>query len=413
MDSVQNYGALAPREEPLPRPDDEVPVHRFASERYRSRPIRQESAEVARAFGDTDPSAKWANDFVSRELSRRGIEPDIEAAASRNATAARLFAASDAAEPAMADEPRRRRGASAIRFAQQGSGLAGDYVEPDKFPDAAELVELSPARPKRRARKSQPDDLNEEGSDAMGPEPYRPPFDWAAHSRLIGNVAIFGFIFLFVASASGLSYYKFFQKAGAGQIASTAKDSGAGIQSSSKVTSSRTDDEMLKLAQQYVTRGRFDDAISMLSKASAQEQAGEIKEKTQALLVKAYDAKGTQYLKDSKLADAAAAYEKAANLQPESADIALRLGNAYYYCGMMLDQSKSEQYFEKSLASLNKTLELDRNNLQAYERMATVYEGLRQNAQARAAWNKVIQIAPTSAAAQTAGERIKTLSMAN
>ena len=106
-------------------------------------------------------------------------------------------------------------------------------------------------------------------------------------------------------------------------------------------------------------------------------------------------------------------YRKAAELKSDSANAKLLLGNALYFCALAYERNSKEakRFLSDSLQAINESLELDRGNLQAYERLASVYEAMQQNAQARAALDKIIQLAPASPAASRAQDQIRALSM--
>jgi tetratricopeptide (TPR) repeat protein len=266
----------------------------------------------------------------------------------------------------------------------------------------------APAQPARRSRKSLPPE-DEEPAD----EPL-----FVTH-RLAAQAIAYLLILSFFGVSSGVSYVKFFRpeqlsmaeqpsKAEKQALAKVDKATGAKTGTSK---SSKTDEEVLRLGGEYIERGRIDDAIAMLE--GALRSAGSVQQgKITELLASAYDTKGTKLLESNDLEKSAEFYQKARDLKPTRADYSVHLGNAYWYCGTLLAQNKSAGYLQKAADALTRAIELDRKNVLAYQRLATVYESLKQNKQAREAWVKIREIAPQSSEAELAQERLKTLSMA-
>ncbi|MCX7018046.1 MAG: tetratricopeptide repeat protein [bacterium] len=259
----------------------------------------------------------------------------------------------------------------------------------------------------------------DEGEDDFEEAPMRQEsmFDRADPSmrtRWITYAAIYGFIIMFISTASAYSYYVFF-RAPSGEQKSWLAQAADSFQKTinRNAPASKTEEEMLNLAKSYLDEGRHDDGIKLLGNAAKNSKTPGMRERVNEQLALIYNAKGTSLLTNSKVVESLAFYEKAAEIKPNRADFALLLGNAYYYCASQPNMPQSRAYYEKARDAISRSLELDRNNVKAYQRLATVYEGLNQSKQARAMYDQIIKIAPSSTEAQEAERRIKTLSMAN
>ena len=112
----------------------------------------------------------------------------------------------------------------------------------------------------------------------------------------------------------------------------------------------------------------------------------------------------------SKIADAADNYRKAVECAPGKPEFRLRLSNALYHQATAGRSGSDADKLREALGEATKCLDLDRSNLAAYEMQGTLYEALKQNTQAVATWNRVIKVAPESATAQLARQRLKALS---
>jgi tetratricopeptide (TPR) repeat protein len=172
------------------------------------------------------------------------------------------------------------------------------------------------------------------------------------------------------------------------------------------------DEGVLRLADDYLARGRVDDAIDLLSSRLRSGKRTGPNNRHATILAKAHNAKGTQLLERNRLVESVDQYQKAVELDPRNALYVLHLGNAYFYCATMLEIKSSPKYYTKAIECLNRTIELDRKNVQAYQLLATIYEGLEKTSQARAALIRIREIAPSSHEARQAEQRLKTLSMA-
>lgn len=230
-------------------------------------------------------------------------------------------------------------------------------------------------------------------------------------SRMIAQAVAYGMMIGFLGLSSGFSYYKFYHVPSPPKptVVAVPKETAKASKSES---SSRTQDEIIRLARDYISRDRLNDAIALLEPAAKPGSPVQQRDQVIGLLASAYDARGTKLLETNQMEESISFYKKAQELMPTKADYAVHLGNAYFYCGTLLGGDKAQKYLEDAAAVLTRAIELDGNNVLAYQRLATVYESLKRTPQARAAWIKIREIAPKSSEAEIAEQRLQTLTMA-
>lgn len=165
---------------------------------------------------------------------------------------------------------------------------------------------------------------------------------------------------------------------------------------------------MVARARKYLDEKRYDDAIVVLTQSGAGGSSKSSMEERQVLAL-AHDKKASMLLENDRLDEAVEHYRKAVALNPGDGGLHLRLGNALYYCGVLSQDKDSQKHLRDALSELTASLEIDRNNVHAYERLATVYEALRDNEQARTAWGQVLKLAPPGETADLAKGRISQL----
>lgn len=233
-------------------------------------------------------------------------------------------------------------------------------------------------------------------------------------SGVQAHVALYSIMFLFLSIASGFTYGKFFRAEQiSGRVADANGPAVGNSENAAKLDLSQTEQEIVRLATDYLDSSKYKEAIALLTRAI---EDGEDGSKSKALvghLASAYDRMGTNLLEKNQLEESLEYYKKAVDLDPSRSDFALHLGNAYWYCGTLLEKQNSQSYLQKARDVLSETIKMDQNNISAYQRLATVYESLHQTAQAKQAYGEIIKIAPSSTEAEMAGERLKMLSMAN
>ena len=239
----------------------------------------------------------------------------------------------------------------------------------------------------------------------------------------VAYAGVFSFIFLFVLVSSSLSYVKFFRQPGAAGAAKASTALPAAMQAAQL---SSQDEGIIRLAEDYIKRERYDSAIELLAPKAGSDKGKPIHEPARILLASALFKKGAVMLRNTqenggkvtaaseqkKLLASVDNYRKAAELVPDNAEYQLHLGNALFYCGTRLDDERTHSNLEDALSSINKAIELDRSDVRSYETLAWIYESLDKTAQARAAWTKFREMAPTKDDAQKASERLQNLSMA-
>lgn len=243
---------------------------------------------------------------------------------------------------------------------------------------------------------------------------------WNPSPQFVAQLLAYSCILLFILTASGFSYAKFFygNKSGTNEI--------AGKQPSDNPvrTSSQAVEETIKTAASYAENQRYDDAVAVLSEALQGCDSIKIQTRLRAELASVYDTRGTALLtsydaknacdqENDKIFQSIESYKKAAEMAPKNAKYSLHLGNAYYYGGECLGNTRAGEFYEKALGALNKSLQLDRDSIAALHRMATVCEKLEKNTDACAAWTRIVKMAPpTSNEAEDAQKHLRTLSMA-
>ncbi|MCX7718098.1 MAG: hypothetical protein N2111_06810 [Candidatus Sumerlaeaceae bacterium] len=231
--------------------------------------------------------------------------------------------------------------------------------------------------------------------------------------RYFASIFVYSFIALFVAAAGAVSHFRLIRGHAADRVSAQGSAQAAPNDGQPRRSSKGTEQEILRLAEDYLRSKRFDDAITLLAPSGNLGIEATLSPPARQTLARAYEGKATELLQKNLVEASVPYYRKAAELNPESANAKLLLGNALYFCGLAYDRNSKEakRFFADSLQAVNESLELDRGNLQAYERLASVYEALQQNAQARAALDKIVQIAPASPAASRAQDQIRALSM--
>jgi tetratricopeptide (TPR) repeat protein len=268
-------------------------------------------------------------------------------------------------------------------------------------------------KPRRKRTAEISNNLPDENSGVGGSMLLANLSEYLLSRGAAAHYGIYAAIVLWIMLSSSFSYMKFFRAPGLKTVASAAvtnspADESVNPEHHSKV--SKADEELVKLASHYISSSRYDAAIELLEPVANKSDSASSIRQTLAI---AYDSKATSLLESNKLKDAAKYYSKAAEQDPEKPDYLVRLGNAYWYCGTMLGSSTARDYFQKSLASLKSAIDRDKKNLVAYQRLASVYESMEQVAQAKETYGKIIKLAPSSSEAELAGQRLKTLSMAN
>ena len=108
---------------------------------------------------------------------------------------------------------------------------------------------------------------------------------------------------------------------------------------------------------------------------------------------------GMRLYKEKKYAEAASKFSEAAALDPDSALAANNAGFALY---------KLEKY-EDAIGWLQQAIVRDPNRAIAYINLGDAYAQLKRNAQARQAYEKFLQLAPSSKSAGYVKEKLKTL----
>lgn len=280
--------------------------------------------------------------------------------------------------------------------------------------------------PKQQSRLEPPGDRN----DLFGAIPDAPPsakmlFSGVRYLSPSARTALilYSTIGFFVLTASIVTQRKFFSpRPGEPSLERVTSASPSSPRGRDKTTDSRPpqtasaseESRILQLAKDYVVQKRYEDAVKLL--ASCLERgtvSSELQSTFQEELAKAYDQLGTSLLERNKLLQAVGAYEKAVQYAPRNTAYLLRLANARYYCGTLLNSPDSTTALEQAEKEVARVLDNEPRNLDAYQLQAAIRERLRNVKGALAAYAKIIELAPpTSPDAKKARERIQVLSQA-
>ncbi len=291
-------------------------------------------------------------------------------------------------------------------------------------PPAVEPVcgaeEDEPPVPVRR-RRPRPAAVEEDEEEDFAPQGWITSRFSRLQSRTVAYASVFAAIVCFVGAASVMSYARFF-RAERSPVSGIASAQSAGEASPARI--SEKDEQILRLGEDYLNRERFDSAIDLLAPVVGKKDSP-IHDTATNLLASAHFKKGANLLRHTqenagrvtapgeqkKLLDSVANYRRAAELAPENAEYQLHLGNALFYCGTRLGGDKAAGYLDDALAAVTKSIELDRSDARSQETLAWIYESMDKTTQARSAWTKFREMAPTKDDAQKATERLASLSM--
>ncbi|MBN1485953.1 MAG: tetratricopeptide repeat protein [Chloroflexia bacterium] len=100
---------------------------------------------------------------------------------------------------------------------------------------------------------------------------------------------------------------------------------------------------------------------------------------------------------------AAAYYESALRLEPDNADVRTDLGTMYYYQGQLRD---SAEWLQAAVREWELALAYEPDKIETLYNLGIGYLALDQIEQARAMWQRVIEVAPDSADAQRAQQML-------
>jgi len=309
--------------------------------------------------------------------------------------------------PKVAPKPRIRvRSADAPSSDLRASLAVSEQVTTDFRPDP-QVVASSPKRASVSKRDFEKVETDPDVSVVRRPLLARVP------GRYFAAVLVYGFIIVFVAAAGAVGHFRLARGLRAERISSQRPSETSPAGGESRGSPRRTEQEIIRLAEDYTRSKRFDDAIALLAPSGDLGSEATLGAAARQVLARAHEGKATDLLQKNLVEASVVHYRKAAELNPDSPTAKLLLGNALYFCGLAYDRNSKEakRFFTDALKAVNESLELDRENLQAYERLASVYQALQQNAQARAALDKIVQIAPASPAATRAQDQIRALSM--
>ncbi len=372
----------------------------------------------------------------------RGYEPEEEPIYQRQVT--QTAAAPDEETPEAVSLPRSQRFeppqpspfVTRLRQNAQQSSLANRLADMDE-----ETTDESPQRVRRRPppefedrpsaatitrRRSAPiyEDITL-SDDGDNTSETSPPLQVAMASRLrsvpprvVAWSMLLSSISIFMMIAGTVSYVQFFRP-----MSSTGSRFTAAATSSTAGINAEDENHILR-ANEFITADKWDSAIELLAPSVRSDAPKALRERATALLALAHNRKGEALLRNTagsklampaeqqKLLDSVSNYRRAVELTPSNSQYQLHLGNALYYAGTLMPPEKGSGYLEEALSVVKKSIELDPKDPLAAETLAQVYESMQDRDQAREAWMRFQEIAPTKDDAQKATERLNALSMA-
>ena len=310
---------------------------------------------------------------------------------------ARRLSEIDEDEPATATRTRRRRATASA----DGDPLA--YTPDEDAP---------------KPRRERANDASEEGGTARTAGPIERRLRNIAPRTAAWSVLFSGMV-VFTLMASTVSYVQFFRAEDAPSARRTAQTT----PSADGLTAE--DERKMVQANDFITGDKWDSAIELLNPLVKPDAPKPLLEKATDLLALAHFRKGEALLRNTagsqlampseqqKLLDSVSNYRRAAELAPRKSLYQLHLGNSLYYAGTLLSGDKATGHLEEALSAVKKAIELDGKDPVAVETLAQIYERMEDKDQARAAWMRFREIAPTKDDARKAAERLSQLSMAD
>lgn len=310
---------------------------------------------------------------------------------------ARRLSEIDEEEPAAATRVRRRRSSAS--------------VDADAPADPAD--EETPRPRRERAR-----DVAEDAAAPRVQGPIERRLRNIAPRTAAWSVLLSGMV-VFTLMASTVSYVQFFR----------AEDAPLPRRTAQAATTpdglTAEDERKLVQANEFITGDKWDSAIELLNPLVKPDAPKPLLERASDLLALAHFRKGEALLRNTagsqlampseqqKLLDSVNNYRRAAELAPRKSLYQLHLGNALYYAGTLLSGDKATGHLEEALVAVKKAIDLDGKDPIAVETLAQIYERMEDKDQARAAWIRFREIAPTKDDARKASERLSQLSMAD
>jgi|GEM_PF-6787204 len=240
----------------------------------------------------------------------------------------------------------------------------------------------------------------------------------SVHPRVVAWSMLLSSISIFMMIAGTVSYFQFFRPMSptGSRFTAAATSSTAGINAE--------DENHILRANEFITADKWDSAIELLAPSVRKDAPKALRERATALLALAHNRKGEALLRNTagsklampaeqqKLLDSVSNYRRAVEFAPSNSQYQLHLGNALYYAGTLIPLEKGSGYLEEALSVVKKSIELDPKDPLAAETLAQIYESMQDRQQAREAWMRFQQIAPTKDDVQKATERLNALSMA-
>ncbi|MGI8905073.1 MAG: tetratricopeptide repeat protein [Candidatus Sumerlaeaceae bacterium] len=161
-----------------------------------------------------------------------------------------------------------------------------------------------------------------------------------------------------------------------------------------------TEEEVLAKGREYVASRKFDSAIVVLEPAMQSGTRTASRDLIRQTLAQAYDGKGTAELQQSNLSAAVRLYRQAANLLPASGLYQLHLSNALYYEGVDSSGADRLAKFHEAARLASEIVRTEPQNTNAYSVLALSQESLGRFAEARSAWQRVVNLSSKGSAGQ-------------
>ncbi len=159
-----------------------------------------------------------------------------------------------------------------------------------------------------------------------------------------------------------------------------------------------TNGEAISSAKRLAAEGNAADAINILK--SQLESGSLLKNRDQIRIELAtiLNKQAEKHLTNNRLRDSVAMYREALQILPADAALQLRLANALYYMGTLgdLDETGKSTALSDAEKTLKSLASKAGDNLQTHRLLGLVHEAQGDKSQAKAAWQKVSALAPSS-----------------